>query len=77
MLQAIKAEDYVRAEELRGIFKKLEDLRNEINPVRVLHEAVAFAGIAETGPLLPLLSGVDEKHRSRIREAAQTLLAEN
>lgn len=77
MLQAIKAEDFVRAEELRGIFKKLEDLRNEINPVRVLHEAVAFAGVAETGPLLPLLSGVEEEHRSRIREAAQTLFAEN
>ncbi|MFT5470445.1 MAG: dihydrodipicolinate synthase/N-acetylneuraminate lyase [Verrucomicrobiales bacterium] len=77
MLKAIKAGDFVKAEELRGIFKKLEDLRNEINPIRVLHEAVEFAGIAKTGPLLPLLSGVEEEHRSRVREAAQTLFAEN
>lgn len=77
LLKAIKAGKFVRAEELRGIFKKLEDLRNSINPVRVLHEAVTFAGIAKTGPLLPLLSNVDERYRSRVREAAQTLFAEN
>ena len=77
MLGAIKEKDFVRAEELRGVFKKLENLRNEINPIRVLHEAVRYAGIADTGPLLPLLTNVDEKDRSRIREAAQTLFAED
>ena len=77
MLREIKAENYVHAEEIRGIFKRLEDLRNEINPIRVLHEAVKFAGIADTGPMLPLLSDIEEGDRSRIREAAQTLFAEN
>lgn len=77
LLAAAKASDFVRAEEIRGIFKKLEDLRDGINPIRVLHEAVEFAGVAETGPHLPLLSGVPEDQRSRVREAAQTLFAEN
>ena len=77
MLTMIQKGEIVRAEEIRGVFKKLENLRNEINPIRVLHDAVSFAGIAKTGPILPLLSPVEEKDLSRVREAAQTLFAEN
>ena len=77
MLRAIQNSNLARAEEIRGIFKKLEDLRNEINPIKVLHHAVQFAGIANTGPILPLLSEVEEDSLSRIREAAQSLFAEN
>ena len=50
MLKAIRAGDFARAEKIRQICKPLEDLRNAINPVRVLHEAVRLAGIANTGP---------------------------
>ncbi len=77
MLRQIKAGEFAEAEETRGIFKRLEDLRNEINPIRVLHEAVTFSGIADVGPILPLLSPIEEADRSRVREAAQTLFAEN
>tara|TARA_R110002096_G_scaffold105923_5_gene233068 strand:- start:4602 stop:5513 length:912 start_codon:yes stop_codon:yes gene_type:complete len=77
MLKQIKNGDYTAAEETRGIFKRLEDLRNEINPIRVLHDAVTYAGISDVGPMLPLLSDVEEADRSRVREAAQTLFAEN
>ena len=62
------------AETIRCIFRPLEDLRNEINPIRVLHEAVSLAGIAETGPALPLLSQLDEADASRVGEAAKKLL---
>lgn len=75
MLEALRAGQTAEAERIRGIFRPLEDLRNSINPIRVLHEAVRLAGIANTGPLMPLLSNVDEKDHARIREAATKLLA--
>lgn len=75
MLAAIKSGDIEMAEQIRRAFSPLEDLRNEINPVRVLHTAVAQAGIAETGPLIPLLSEVSDDDRQRIRAAASELLA--
>ena len=65
------------AERLRRIFVPLEDLRNAVNPIRVLHQAVESAGIAETGPLLPLLSNVGEEHVAAITSAAHDLLAAN
>lgn len=75
MMQAINSGDLETAEMIRGIFRPLEDLRNEINPIRVLHEAVSLAGIAETGPTLPLLSGLEEADALRVTKAANWLLA--
>ena len=77
MLDAMRTGDWVAAEKLRAACKPLEDLRNAINPVRVLHEAVRFAGIANTGPLLPLLSNLDEADHPRVRHAAVALLSAN
>src|SRR5207237_8835490 len=74
MLKAMRAGDCAGAERIREVFKPLEDLRNAINPIRVLHEAVRLAGVAETGPLLPLMSNVQERDHPRIREAAARLL---
>ena len=70
-------DDWEKAERIRLICKPLEDLRNLISPVRVLHEAVRLAGIANTGPLLPLLSNLDEQDHPRVRDAARALLAAN
>lgn len=75
MRQAIHAGRYDEAEEIRRYFLPLEDLRNEINPIRVLHEAVEFAGIAKVGPLLPLVSPLSDADRRRVREAVKTLQA--
>jgi dihydrodipicolinate synthase/N-acetylneuraminate lyase len=74
MLKAMRARRWDEADRIRAIFKPLEDLRNAINPIRVLHEAVRLAGVADTGPLLPLLSNVSESEHRRIREAAVGLL---
>lgn len=74
MLAALRKKDYSEAERIRRIFMPLEDLRNEINPIRVLHEAVRLAGIANTGPLMPLLTNVEEKDHARICAAAVKLL---
>ncbi len=74
MLAAVRRQDWDDAERIRAIFRPLEDLRNGINPIRVLHQAVASAGIAETGPLLPLLSDVEPEHVPAIAAAARALL---
>jgi len=74
MLKALRRGDVKEAERIRQIFKPLEDLRNAINPIRVLHEAVRLAGIADTGPALPLLANLDEKDHAAVRDAAVALL---
>lgn len=74
MLQALYADDLDRAESIRQTFLPLENLRNEINPIRVLHQAVASAGIGETGPQIPLLDEIDPARVDEIRNAAIELL---
>jgi dihydrodipicolinate synthase/N-acetylneuraminate lyase len=59
LLRALKSGDDREAERLRTQFLPLEDLRDKHSPLRVLHAAVAAAGIADTGPLLPFLSNIE------------------
>ena len=40
MLAAVKNHDWAEAERIRALFEPLENLRNAINPIRVLHQAV-------------------------------------
>ena len=74
MRAAIQRKDWREAERIREIFLPLESLRNSISPIRVLHHAVGAAGIAATGPLLPLLDAVEPQHDPAIRAAAVALL---
>ena len=76
-LAAATAGDWTEAGRIRALFKPLEDLRNAINPVRVLHEAVRLAGLADTGPILPLLSGLTAEQTATVGRTACELLAEN
>lgn len=76
MLTACRAGDWQEADRIRRIFLPLETLRNEINPVRVLHEAVSLCGIGEMGAITPLLSPLDDGQRDRLKRAATELLAE-
>ncbi len=75
MLAAINAGDYDTAESIRKKFLPLEDLRNEINPIRVLHHAVTAARIADTGPLPPMLSDLNEESVARISAAVTTMMS--
>jgi dihydrodipicolinate synthase/N-acetylneuraminate lyase len=74
MLQAVHAGDIAAAEAIRHAFCPLENLRNDISPIRVLHEAVALAGIAQTGPLMPCLSELEPSERDLVANAATRLL---
>ncbi|MES2598362.1 MAG: dihydrodipicolinate synthase family protein [Verrucomicrobiota bacterium] len=75
MMHAIHAGDYAKAEEIREVFKPLEDLRNKHSPILVLHHAVALAGIAQTGPALPLMTELPDELLPEIEAAAKELLA--
>jgi dihydrodipicolinate synthase/N-acetylneuraminate lyase len=77
MLRAIQTQDYALAARILERFRPLEELRNRIHPIRVLHRAVSLAGIADTGPILPLLNDIDGEDLPRIRQAAVQLLEEN
>lgn len=75
MLRELKAGNLDRVREIQAIFEPLENLRNGINPVRVLHEAVTAAGIADTGPQLPLLHDLSASERESVARAAKALIA--
>jgi dihydrodipicolinate synthase/N-acetylneuraminate lyase len=76
MLDALKSGRIEDAAQLRESFLPLEDLRDGYSPLRVLHAAVAAAGIVDTGPLLPFLSNLDDEALlDRIRKASAELLA--
>ena len=77
MLRAMQAGDFAKAEEIRARFTSLEDLRNAHGPIPVLHHAVAQAGIAQTGPMLPLLANLRDELIDEIHPAAEGLLAWN
>jgi dihydrodipicolinate synthase/N-acetylneuraminate lyase len=77
MLKAVKAGDFAAADSIRQQFAPLEKLRDAINPVRALHAAVALAGIAETGPITPFWSPINDNDSESIQTAAKQLLSLN
>ena len=73
LLALCKDERWDDAEEERVQFLPLENLRDAHSPIRVLHEAVTLAGIADMGPMLPMLSNLPEAQRAPVRDAALAL----
>ena len=65
--------DFAQAEEVRRLFLPLEDLRDRWGPARVLHHAVAAAGIAATGPIPPFVSPLAQEQRARLAPVAEQL----
>ncbi len=74
MMHAIHSGDFDQAESIRQWFLPLEDLRNDINPIRVLHHAVEQAGIAKTGSMIPMLSDLTSQQVESIRQAVLGML---
>jgi dihydrodipicolinate synthase/N-acetylneuraminate lyase len=75
LLAALKAQRYDEAERLRAAYIPLEDQRDARGPIRVLHDAVTLAGIADMGPILPMISNLDAGERASVLAAATALLA--
>jgi dihydrodipicolinate synthase/N-acetylneuraminate lyase len=74
MLSAIQNGQWDHAESIRKRFVGLEDLRNGIQPIRVLHRAVDLAGIASTGPMQPLLGELTASQEESVARSAKELL---
>lgn len=77
VMHAIHAKDYDLAEKIREEFRPLEDQRNAHGPIPVLHHAVELAGVAKTGPFLPLLAPLPDGLLPGIGKAAKDLLSKN
>ena len=76
LLRAIKRGDLAEARRVRELFIALEDERDRHSPIRVLHEAVRLAGIADTGPMQPYFSNIgDAGVIASVEKAAKALLA--
>lgn len=73
ILALCKAHRWEAAAEERRAFLPLEDCRDAYSPIRVLHDAVTLAGIADMGPMLPMLSNLPESQRGPVRAAAVAL----
>ncbi len=74
ILNALKAGEFEAANDLLAPILPLEDLREQHSPIAVLHEAVRLAGIADTGPLMPLLSNTEKAHHPAIAAAVEVLM---
>src|SRR5215471_11509699 len=78
LLKALKADDEEKALQLQTPFLPLEDLRDTLSPIRALHTAVSLAGIADMGPMLPMLTEIeDPAQRQNIERAARVLRAKD
>ncbi|MEI6300541.1 MAG: dihydrodipicolinate synthase family protein [Betaproteobacteria bacterium] len=71
----LKAKRYDEAAKIRQAYMPLEDCRDGMSPIRVLHDAVTLAGIADMGPMLPLLSNLSEAQREVVGPVARALRA--
>jgi 4-hydroxy-tetrahydrodipicolinate synthase len=74
LLYALEDGDEAQAESIRARFLPLEDLRDAHSPMRVLHEAVRLAGVAETGPMQPFAANLaDAAILGEVAAAARAL----
>jgi dihydrodipicolinate synthase/N-acetylneuraminate lyase len=74
ILAALKAGDVAGAAKIRAAYIPLEDQRDARGPIRVLHDAITLAGIADMGPILPMIANLDAAERPAVQAAAKALL---
>jgi dihydrodipicolinate synthase/N-acetylneuraminate lyase len=75
LLALLKEKRYDEAARIRAAYIALEDERDARGPIRVLHDAVTLAGIAEMGPILPMIANLAAGEREAVKRAAAALLA--
>ena len=75
LLHALQRGDLSTAQQIHARFMPLENLRESISLIRVLHDAVTQSGVADMGAQLPLLSASPPERMDEIRALACALLA--
>jgi dihydrodipicolinate synthase/N-acetylneuraminate lyase len=56
-------------------FLAFEQLRARLGGIQVLHDAVTASGIADMGPLMPMVSNIQSRFMEEVRASATTLVA--
>lgn len=74
LLRALKGGDMASAEQIHARFMPLENLRESVSLIRVLHDAVSLSGVADMGAHLPLLSPSPPDRMAEIQALASALL---
>ena len=74
LFAACARQGFDQAEALRAEFISLEDLRDQWGPAKVLHSAIASAGIAQTGPVPPFVSSLTAEQNQRVASAVDNLI---
>ena len=78
LLALYRAGDFAQAKALSQPFLAFEKSRAKLGGTSVLHDGIGIAGIADCGPLTPLVSNLDESERQIIAPDVQNLVdAEN
>jgi dihydrodipicolinate synthase/N-acetylneuraminate lyase len=71
------AEKYAEAWPVRENFIPVEDIRDGLGPARVLHAAMELAGIANTGPIEPYITALDDAQRATLAAPSRELAQAN
>src|SRR3546814_4346936 len=74
ILRAYRSGDLDRAESLRAPFLEFERIRASIDGFAVLHDGVTLAGIADMGPILPMLANLAADKRDTVARCVRDLL---
>ncbi len=74
LLAAYRAGDDAEVARLRAPFLAFERVRTALGGIPALHDAVTLSGIADMGPILPMLSNVAEADRGAVRVVTDGLL---
>ena len=74
LLRAIQKKDWEEATRVHGLIMPMEDERERISPIRVLHDAISLCEIADMGPMYPMLSNIDISEHDVVGAAAKHLL---
>lgn len=75
ILRAVQSGDPAKAKTLAQHFKPLEDLRERFGFIRVLHDLIRLAGVADTGPVMPMLAPLDPDELATVQPALAAFLS--
>lgn len=67
--------DLARASQLAAPFLEYEKVRATINGFAVMHDAPTLAGIADMGPILPMIANVEADRLPEVQRAVDALVA--
>lgn len=73
LIAALRRGDERTASAVHRRFLPLEDLRDAIGPISVIHDAISLLGIADMGKLMPFLCNISQDSRDEVALAAREL----